>query len=101
SSVGPEGAVTIAGVSFGAACYGFNALVAAQNDLSTIPFKGTPQGRTRIPADIPDGTSNTILHAEKYARCTNTTMAPPFRHGGTAWAYSTAAAFPWQPDPMS
>jgi prepilin-type N-terminal cleavage/methylation domain-containing protein len=101
-SVGPDGVVTVAGFSFGASCYGFNALVAAQNDVTTIPFKTiSPQGRTRVPADIPDGTSNTILHAEKYARCSNTTMAPQFRDGGSAWAYSTALAFPWQPEPMT
>ena len=99
-SVGPDGSVTVAGVSFGASCYGFNALVAAQNDITTIPFKTNPQGKTRIPADIPDGTSNTILHAEKYARCTNTTMAPQFQDGGTAWAYCAALPFPWQPPPM-
>jgi prepilin-type N-terminal cleavage/methylation domain-containing protein len=99
--VGPDGSVTVAGVSFGASCYGFNALVAAQNDITTIPFKTNPQGKTRIPADIPDGTSNTILHAEKYARCTNTTMPPQFRDGGSAWAYGGAGAFPWLPPPMA
>jgi prepilin-type processing-associated H-X9-DG protein len=52
-------------------------------------------------ADITDGLSNTILHAEKYARCSNTTMLPAFQDGGNAWAYSTALAFPWQPPPMS
>src|SRR5438552_15643721 len=60
----------------------------------------TPQGKARIDTDIPDGTSNTILHAEKYARCTNTTMAPKFQDGGTAWAYS-GAPFAFQPPPMS
>lgn len=35
---------------------------------------------------IPDGTSNTILFAEKYARCTN--ALNPWRVGGTCWAYS-------------
>ena len=65
------------------------------------PPTTNPQGKTRIPADIPDGTSNTILHAEKYARCTNTTMPPAFQDGGTAWAYCTAAPFPWQPPPMA
>jgi prepilin-type N-terminal cleavage/methylation domain-containing protein len=99
-SVGSDGVVTAAGASFGASCYACNALLAGQGDLTTIPFKTNPQGKARIPADIPDGTSNTILHAEKYARCTNTTMAPQFRDGGTAWAYSTALAFPWQPPPM-
>jgi prepilin-type N-terminal cleavage/methylation domain-containing protein/prepilin-type processing-associated H-X9-DG protein len=67
-SVGPDGGVMINGVSFGASCYAFNALVVAQNDITTIPFKTNPQGKTRIPADIPDGTSNTILLAEVAGR---------------------------------
>ena len=100
-SVGPDGGVTVAGVSFGASCYGFNALVVAQNDITTIPFKTNPQGKTRMAADIPDGTSNTILQAEKYARCTNTNMPPQFRDGGSAWAYAGAVAFPWLPPPMA
>jgi prepilin-type N-terminal cleavage/methylation domain-containing protein len=99
-SVGPDGRVSVAGVSFGASCYAFNALVVAQNDITTTPFKTNPQGKTRIPADILDGTSNTILHAEKYARCTNTILPPQFQDGGSAWAYSGAGAFPWLPPPM-
>jgi hypothetical protein len=51
-------------------------------------------------AAIIDGTSHTILYAEKLARCSNTTMVPAFQEGGTAWAYMTAPAFPWQPPPM-
>jgi prepilin-type N-terminal cleavage/methylation domain-containing protein len=93
-SVGSDGVVLINGVSFGASCYAPNALITAQTNPPS------PQGKTRI-ADITDGLSNTILHAEKYARCTNTTMAPPFRDGGTAWAYCTALVFPWQPPPMT
>src|SRR5262249_19343950 len=100
-SVGPGGVVTVGEFSFGASSYAFNALVAAENDITTIPFKGNPQGKICIHAHIPDGTSNTILHAEKYASCTNTIMAPQFRIGGSAWAYSTALAFPWQPPPMT
>ena len=99
-SVGPDGRVTVAGFSFGVSCYAFNALVVAQNDITTTPFKTNPQGKTRIPADLPDGTSNTILQAEKYARCTNTTLPPQFRDGGSAWAYGGAGAFPWLPPPM-
>ena len=99
-SVGPDGVVTINGFSFGASCYGPNALLAGQSDLTTNPFKTNPQGKTRF-ADITDGISNTILHAERYARCTNTTMAPQFRDGGAAWAYCAALPFPWQPPPMT
>ena len=94
-SVGPDGVVTINGYPFGASSYAPNAMVIGDRVAMN------PQGKARIPADIPDGTSNTILHAEKYARCTNTTMAPQFQDGGTAWAYCTALAFPWQPPPMT
>jgi prepilin-type N-terminal cleavage/methylation domain-containing protein len=102
-SVLPGGVVMVAGDSFGASCYASNALVVgAQTDITTFPFKGNPQGKTRI-ADIPDGTTNTILQAEKYARCTttNTTLPPQLRDGGSAWAYSTASVFPLQPPPMA
>jgi prepilin-type N-terminal cleavage/methylation domain-containing protein len=99
-SVGSDGVVPVGGYSFGASGYAFNALVVAENDITTMPFKTNPQGKTRIDADIPDGSSNTILHAEKYARCTNTTLPPQFRDGGSAWAYGGAGAFPWLPPPM-
>jgi prepilin-type N-terminal cleavage/methylation domain-containing protein len=92
-SVGSGGVVTVNGVSFGAACYAPNAmLVAAKNG---------PQGKARIP-DILDGTSNTILHAEKYARCSSSAMPPALGDGGTAWAYCTSPLFfPWLPPPMN
>ena len=93
-SVGPGGVVMVDGVSFGALCYPSNALISGQNNPPG------PQGKTRI-ADVTDGLSNTILHAEKYARCSNTTMALPFRDGGSAWAYCTSAFFPWLPPPMN
>jgi prepilin-type N-terminal cleavage/methylation domain-containing protein len=100
-SVGLDGVVTINGVSFGASCYAPNAMVIAKTDLTQNPFVTNPQGKARLHADIPDGTSNTILHAEKYARCSNTTMALPFQDGGTAWAYCASPAFfPWLPPPM-
>ena len=94
-SVGPGGAVLISGDTFGAASYAPNGLISGNG-----PPAPNPQGKTRIIA-ITDGTSNTILHAEKYARCTNTSMPPAFRDGGTAWAYCTAFVFPWQPPPMT
>jgi prepilin-type N-terminal cleavage/methylation domain-containing protein len=94
-SVGPEGTVEINGETFGASSYAPNGLVSGVGP----PTPG-PQGRTNFLA-IADGTSNTILHAEKYAHCTNTFMAPLFQDGGTAWAYCTALPFPWQPPPMN
>jgi prepilin-type N-terminal cleavage/methylation domain-containing protein len=97
--VGADGTVLVAGNPFGAACYGPNALVMAQNDISKKPYKVNPQGRTRL-IEITDGTSNTILFAEKYARCSNTTLDPQFQNGGTAWAYTAAAVFSWQEAPM-
>ena len=100
-SVEPGGVVTVDGTAWGASCYASSALVSAEYDLTTDPPVSTPQGKVRIPADFTDGTSNTILHAEKYARCTNTDMAPPFRDGGNAWAFATSAVFPWLPPPMN
>jgi prepilin-type N-terminal cleavage/methylation domain-containing protein len=99
-SVGSDGVVTINEFSFGASSYAGNAMVIGQNDLSTNPPTSNPQGKTTL-TDILDGTSNTILHAEKYARCSNTFMAPAFRDGGSAWAYCTSPLFPWQPPPMN
>jgi prepilin-type N-terminal cleavage/methylation domain-containing protein len=93
-SVGPGGTVLIGGETFGASSYAPNGLISGNGP----PTPG-PQGRTQILA-ITDGTSHTILHAEKYARCSNTIMLPMFQDGGTAWAYCTAMAFPWQPPPM-
>jgi prepilin-type N-terminal cleavage/methylation domain-containing protein/prepilin-type processing-associated H-X9-DG protein len=44
----------------------------------------------KIPASFPDGTSNTIMFTEKYARC----EYPPLKQtgGGNMWAYSSNAA---------
>jgi prepilin-type N-terminal cleavage/methylation domain-containing protein len=94
-SVESGGVVTIDGYPFGLVSYAPNGLISGNGP----PTPG-PQGKTQMLA-ITDGTSNTILHAEKYALCSNTYMAPAFRDGGTAWAYSTALVFPWQPPPMT
>lgn len=99
-SVEAGGVVLIDGVPFGASCYAPSALISAETDFTVSPPRTDPQGRVRL-ADIRDGTSCTILHAEKYARCTNTFMAPPFRDGGTAWAFVATPVFPWQPPPMN
>jgi hypothetical protein len=99
-SLDTSGIVIVDGVSFGASSYAPSALLSAQTDLNANPPTTNPQGKKRF-AEILDGTSNTILHAEKYARCSNTTMAPLFQEGGTAWAYATSFLFPWQPPPMN
>ena len=93
-SVEPGGVVTVDGITWGASCYASSALVSAEYDLTTDPPVSNPQGKVRIPADFTDGTSKTILHAEKYARCTNTDMAPPFRDGGNAWAFARPPCSP-------
>jgi prepilin-type N-terminal cleavage/methylation domain-containing protein len=101
SSVESGGVVTVDSVLFGATCYSPNALVVARADFTQSPPVPNPQGRARIPNDFADGTSHTILLAEKYARCTNTDMVPAFQDGGSAWAYTTTHVFPWQPSPMT
>jgi prepilin-type N-terminal cleavage/methylation domain-containing protein len=78
-SVGPDGVVPVNGFTFGACSYATNSQVFA-------PHRGNPQGKTRI-TDITDGTSNTILYAEKYARCTSNSMPLTGGEGGSLWAY--------------
>jgi hypothetical protein len=85
-------------VPFGAMSYAINSQLSAARALHPSQAPG-PQGKTPL-SDIPDGLSSTILYAEKYARCSNTTLALPFREGGAAWAYCTSPAFPWLPPPM-
>jgi prepilin-type N-terminal cleavage/methylation domain-containing protein/prepilin-type processing-associated H-X9-DG protein len=98
TSVGPGGQVKINGVPFGAISYGINSMVTAARAPKQGQVPG-PQGKTCF-ADITDGASYTILNVEKYARCSNTTMALPFQEGGAAWAYCAGPAFPWLPAPM-
>ena len=48
---------------------------------------------------IQDGTSYTILFAEKYAHCTSPSP-PAYQYGGTCWAYSQFLQPGIQPVPM-
>ena len=69
------------GIKWGAGSYAGNAQV-----FCKVAADGTlddPQGDSIIPASFPDGTSNTILFTEKYARCHNTS----YIEGGGFWAY--------------
>jgi prepilin-type processing-associated H-X9-DG protein len=66
---------------WGASSYAGNAQVFTQVDAQGNLLD--PQGASRLSASFSDGTSNTILFAEKYSRCTN--FAWP--EGGSFWAY--------------
>jgi prepilin-type N-terminal cleavage/methylation domain-containing protein len=89
-SVDSSGVVTAMGSSWGAGCY-------ATNSQVTAAGPGDPQGKSHIPADIPDGTTNTILYAEKYALCTSTSMG---LDGGSLWAYCAfGIGLPWPMNP--
>ena len=97
-SVEPGGLVTIDGITWGASCYAGNSQALSKNDLDSIPPKGFgPQGKSRIPTDFPDGTSHTILYAEKYARCTSTSMSPEAGNGGNLWAYCATKGLDFPP----
>jgi prepilin-type N-terminal cleavage/methylation domain-containing protein len=71
----PSGGIytdTLFGLQWGSSCYAGNFLVFGLVDPNYnpyLPFAYSYQGFGRIPATFPDGTSNTILFAEKYARC--------------------------------
>jgi prepilin-type N-terminal cleavage/methylation domain-containing protein len=79
-TVDSTGTVQALGTLWGASTYGANA-----QDFCKTDADGTlinPQdGRNLL--SIPDGTSNTILFAERYALCTNTEWPV----GGSLWAY--------------
>jgi prepilin-type N-terminal cleavage/methylation domain-containing protein len=82
-SVGPGGVIDIGDRStpgWAAGCYAGNFRVFGLPDLDW-------QGQSRIPTTFVDGTSNTILFAEKYARC---------GQKGTLWARS-AEFDKWSP----
>jgi prepilin-type N-terminal cleavage/methylation domain-containing protein len=75
-----------AGQWWGASSYAGNAQVFCRvaEDGSLISSRGA----SRISASFPDGTSQTILYTEKYARCTNGN----YPTGGNFWAYAETGA---------
>jgi prepilin-type N-terminal cleavage/methylation domain-containing protein len=89
-SFGSEGVVLDEqGTRWGASSYAINIWLYCVVDLSGNFL--SPSGGARIPADIPDGTSNTILHCEKYARCTNGDNP----YGGSSWSYDRTTNSQW------
>jgi prepilin-type N-terminal cleavage/methylation domain-containing protein len=110
-SMGTDGKVTFGGTvngTFAGCSYGFNTLISSGKNCITYdtPPQAVancsydPQGAARIPQTFQDGTSNTILAGERYAKCTNTKL----QVGGSAWAYSAihspALPAPMNPEPM-
>jgi prepilin-type N-terminal cleavage/methylation domain-containing protein len=81
-SVEVGGVVTLnSGAVWGAMSYGANLQIDATCDQN-----GNLQdvfGNFRLSTSCPDGTSNTIYIADKYAHCTNSI----FKEGGSLWAY--------------
>jgi prepilin-type N-terminal cleavage/methylation domain-containing protein len=69
------------GQAWGGSSFALNAQVFAE--VSSSGELLLPQGCPRIPATFQDGTSNTILVAEKYVRC----KFYAYRDGGSFWGY--------------
>ncbi len=81
------------GLAWGATSYALNAQVVCQVLPNGMMIK--PDHCARILASFPDGSSNTILFAEKYAYCTNSN----YPEGGNLWAYwlTGTGTKPWHP----
>jgi prepilin-type N-terminal cleavage/methylation domain-containing protein len=54
--------------------------------LGPLGFETLDAGAT-LGKSFPDGLSNTVMIAEKYAQCNNALFAPPSFTGGNYWAY--------------
>src|SRR5262245_24261976 len=94
-NVGPDGVAELAGPlpqwpRWGAACYAANyAAFGGGYDSAGNPDRW--QGAATLPASFPDGTSTTILFAEKYAVCT-LGSSQYSTTGGSLWAWRNADA---------
>jgi prepilin-type N-terminal cleavage/methylation domain-containing protein len=92
----PSGMPTQGGASYACNFFAFGA-----GNTTTPPYAGwTWFATNRIPASFPDGTSNTILFVEKYARC----EYPPAKMtgGGNMWAHAGVnSGQSWWPVVMS
>jgi prepilin-type N-terminal cleavage/methylation domain-containing protein len=86
-SVEAGGVVTLnSGAVWGAGSYAANVQIDSTCDLNGNLVDVF--GDFRLPASCPDGTSNTIYLADKYAHCTNAI----YKEGGSLWAYWVADA---------
>jgi prepilin-type N-terminal cleavage/methylation domain-containing protein/prepilin-type processing-associated H-X9-DG protein len=72
-------------VNWGACSYACNGQVFCNHDAHGV--FSDPQAHPRIPTDFQDGTSNTILFAEKYGRCVLNGAPHTSGDGGNYWAY--------------
>jgi prepilin-type N-terminal cleavage/methylation domain-containing protein/prepilin-type processing-associated H-X9-DG protein len=79
-TIDSTGQIDVLGTRWGASAYGASAQVFAGTDSDGYLID--PQDSRSI-GKITDGTTRTILFAEKYARCTNTEWPV----GGSLWAY--------------
>jgi prepilin-type N-terminal cleavage/methylation domain-containing protein len=88
--------VNLGSFSVGATSYGANAQVFGTTSAPPSPGPlqldgyGVWGGIARIPATFQDGTSNTILFAEKYARCDRSAS----QFGGSAWGANNPTIAP-------
>jgi prepilin-type N-terminal cleavage/methylation domain-containing protein len=91
----PTGQTTQGGSSYACNFFAFGA------GSNVAPYSGWSWfGTNRIPGSFPDGTSNTILFVEKYARC----EYPPLKMtgGGNMWAHvNINSGQSWWPVVMS
>ncbi len=74
---------------FAVGCYAFNFQVFG-NTGTTVDYSTGWRGKASIPRTFSDGTSNTILFAEKYAICLTSSNAPIYGPGterGCMWAW--------------
>jgi prepilin-type N-terminal cleavage/methylation domain-containing protein len=69
------------GFPWGATSYCSNVWLACQLDADGNIISSS--NACRLPADVPDGLSNTILYGEHYAFCTNANSPV----GGSSWSY--------------
>jgi len=96
-SVASGGTVVRGSVTWGASCYAFNALLFSKENGINFTTTGAgytangksydPYGGVKI-AHITDGTSNTIILAERYPSCTNQS----YPEGGSFWAFSALSS---------